>query len=142
MEKRPSITCSLYNTGRIKLYNVKVKFEGEGIEAKEVFVGNVDSGATGSIDGIVTAMQETAGNQKFKMIVSYEDDAGKASTVEKEFSLQITPEQAPMDITTMAEMPEEKGFPLVPAIIAVVVVAAVIVYCHSHAEEERKRRSL
>ncbi len=137
-----NITCSLYNTGRIKLYNVKVKFEGEGIEAKEVFVGNVDSGATGSIDGIVTAMQETAGNQKFKMIVSYEDDAGKASTVEKEFSLQITPEQAPMDVTTMAEMPEEKGFPLIPVIIAVVVVAAVIVIIIVMKKRKKKKESV
>ena len=137
-----NITCSLYNTGRIKLYNVKVKFEGEGIEAKEVFVGNVDSGATGSIDGIVTAMQETAGNQKFKMIVSYEDDAGKASTVEKEFSLQITPEQAPMDVTTMAEMPEEKGYPLIPVIIAVVVVAAVIVTIIVMKKRKKKKESV
>ena len=137
-----NITCSLYNTGRIKLYNVKAKFEGEGIEAKEVFVGNVDSGATGSIDGIVTAVQETAGNQKFKMVVSYEDDAGKASTVEKEFALQIMPEQAPMDVSAMAEMPEEKGFPLVPVIIGVAVVAAVIVIIVIMKKRKKKKESL
>ena len=41
-----NLTCSLYNTGRTKLYNVKVKFAGDGISAKDVFVGNVESGAT------------------------------------------------------------------------------------------------
>ena len=102
----------------------------------------MDSGATGSIDGIVTAVQETAGNQKFKMVVSYEDDAGKASTVEKEFALQIMPEQAPMDVSAMAEMPEEKGFPLVPVIIGVAVVAAVIVIIVIMKKRKKKKESL
>lgn len=122
-----NITCSLYNTGRIKLYNVKAKFQGDGIEGKDVFVGNVDSGATGSIDGIVTATKEMTADQKCKMVVSYEDESGKASTVEKEFSLQITPEQAPMDMTQMAEAPMDKGLPIVPIVIAVAVVAAVVI---------------
>lgn len=123
-----NITCSLYNTGRIKMYNVKVKFQGDGINAKEVFVGNVNSGATGSIDGLVTATAETRPEQKFKMIVSYEDDAGKVSTVDKEFMLQIMPEQAPMDMMggeAMA-MPQEKGFPVLPVAIGAGVLAAIM----------------
>mgnify|MGYP003276187692 CR=1 FL=1 len=122
-----NITCSLYNTGRIKLYNVKAKFQGDGIDGKDVFVGNVDSGATGSIDGIVTAVQEMAPDQKCKMIVSYEDESGKESTVEKEFALQITPEQAPMDMSQMVDMPVEKGFPVVPVVIGVIAAAAAII---------------
>lgn len=122
-----NITCSLYNTGRIKLYNVKVKFQGEGIDSKEVFLGNVDSGATGSIDGIVTATQESAGDQKFKMVVTYEDESGKVSTAEKEFTMQITPEQLPMDMSQMTDIPAEKGLPVIPIIIGLIVVAAVVV---------------
>lgn len=122
-----NITCSLYNTGRIKLYNVKVKFQGEGIDSKEVFLGNVDSGATGSIDGIVTATQESAGDQKFKMVVTYEDESGKVSTAEKEFTMQITPEQLPMDMSQMTDVPAEKGLPVIPIIIGLIVVAAVVV---------------
>ncbi len=121
-----NITCSLYNTGRIKLYNVKAKFQGEGIEAKEVFIGNVDSGATGAIDGIVTAKKENTDGQKFKMVVSYEDESGKESTMEKEFALDITPEQAPMDMSQMTDAPAEKSFPVVPVVIGVVIIAAII----------------
>ena len=33
-----NITCSLYNTGRIKLYNVKAKFQGDRIEGEEIFI--------------------------------------------------------------------------------------------------------
>ena len=64
-----NITCSLYNTGRIKLYNVKAKFEGEGLTGKEVFVGNIEPGATGSIDGIVTANQEMDETKKCKVVI-------------------------------------------------------------------------
>ena len=80
-----NITCSLYNTGRIKLYNVKAKFEGEGLTGKEVFVGNIEPGATGSIDGIVTANQEMDETKKCKVVISYEDEAGKSASMEKEF---------------------------------------------------------
>ena len=38
--------CSLYNLGRIKLYNVKATFEGKNIKKSEVVIGNVESGAT------------------------------------------------------------------------------------------------
>lgn len=137
-----NITCSLYNTGRIKLYNVKAKFQGEGIDAKEVFVGNVDSGATGAIDGIVTAIKESAPDQKFKMVITYEDDAGNVSTVEKEFALQITPEQAAMSAMPMDAVPEEKGLPIVPIIIGVVVIVGIIVTIIVIKKRKKKKESV
>lgn len=122
-----NITGSLYNTGRVKLYNVKAKFQGEGIDANDVFIGNVDSGATGTIDGIVTATKENSGDQKFKMIVTYEDESGRSSTTEKEFALGITPRQESMDASQMTDIPAEKEFPVIPLIIGLAAAAAVIV---------------
>lgn len=123
-----NITCSLYNTGRIKLYNVKAKFQGDGIEGDEIFIGNLESGATGTIDGIVTGTSETTENAKCKMVVSYEDEAGKVSTVEKEFSLGVTAQAEPADMSAMMPQEEEKGFPLLPILLIVLLlVIAVIV---------------
>ena len=48
-----NVMCSLYNLGRIKLYNAKARFEGNGIKKQEIFIGNVEAGATGSIDAMV-----------------------------------------------------------------------------------------
>ena len=48
-----NVMCSLYNLGRIKLYNVKATFEGKNIKKSEVFIGNIESGATGSIDAML-----------------------------------------------------------------------------------------
>lgn len=136
-----NITCSLYNTGRIKLYNVKVKFQGDGIKGNDVFVGNIDSGATGSIDGLVTATKMTDPDKKYKMVVTYEDDAGKSNKVEKEFKLEITPEQAPMDQSQMTDAPQDKrSFPILPAAIGAAVVAAAAVIIIIVIKRKRKKK--
>lgn len=122
-----NITCSLYNTGRIKLYNVKAKFQGDGIEGDEIFIGNLESGATGTIDGIVTGTSETTENTKCKMVVSYEDEAGKASTVEKEFSLGVTAQAEPADMSAMMTQEEEKGLPILPILLIVLLMAIAVV---------------
>jgi len=122
-----NLTCSLYNTGRTKLYNVKVKFSGDGISAKDVFVGNVESGATGTIDGMLLGESEMPAGTKCKMIVSYEDEAGKVSTKEETFELEVIP-AVTEDMGMMTDAPaEEKGFPLIPVLIGVAIVAAVVV---------------
>lgn len=122
-----NVMCSLYNLGRIKLYNLKAKFEGEGIKSKEIFVGNVEPGATASIDGMITGEKESAGDGKIKMVVTYEDESGVVSSAEKELVLPVT---APMedDMSMMpGEIPEEpeKGISML-LVIAIVILAVGI----------------
>lgn len=139
-----NLMCSLYNTGRVKLYNVKVKFLGDGISGKEVFVGNLDSGATGTIDGMLTGESEIMPGTKCKMVVTYEDESGNPSSAEEEFELQVT---AAMEtdmggMEMMGEMPEEaKGFPVIPAVIAAAVVL-VIVLAVVLTRRKKKKRAL
>ena len=122
-----NITCSIYNTGRTKLYNVKAKFEGTGISAQEVFVGNLESGATGSIDGMLVGESEMMADTKCKMIVSYEDEAGKVSTVEQEFQIEVLAAADEMDNMMMEEIPEQSGMPILPIVIVVIILVAVTV---------------
>lgn len=137
-----NLMCSLYNTGRVKLYNVKAKFMGDGISAKEVFVGNLDSGATGNIDGMLTGESEIMPGTKCKMIVTYEDESGNPSSREEEFELQVT---APMemdmgDMEMMGEMPEEaKGFPVIPAAVAAAVVLVIVLAVVLTRRRKKKR---
>ncbi len=123
-----NVMCNLYNMGRVKLYNVKAHFEGEGLKSKELFLGNVEPGATASIDGMVTGEQATTGDGKAKLIISYEDEAGNISNAEKELTLLVT--EPVMDETmendpSMMEPEEEKGFPVIPVVIAVIIVAVI-----------------
>lgn len=141
-----NVMCQLYNMGRIKLYNVKAKFEGKGIQTSEVFVGNVEPGATAGIDGMVTAESATDGPEKMKMTLSYEDESGKISSTEKEFELIIG---EPVDDVGMMDMPDESEqgkFPVVPIVIAVVMiigtVIGIVIYKkkkHKKSEEEEER---
>ena len=116
-----NITCSLYNTGRTKLYNVKVKFSGDGISAKDVFVGNVDSGASGMIDGMLTGESEMPAGTKCKMVVSYEDESGNVSTIEEEFEFEVTP-AVQEDFGAVVNVPEEKSFSMTPVVVVIVLV--------------------
>lgn len=119
-----NVMCSLYNLGRIKLYNVRVRFEGNCIEKEEVFLGNVDSGATGSIDAMLEGSKATPGPAKVTMTMSYEDESGNVSEVNKELKLEVVEAvEDDMEMVDMAE--EEKGFPVVPVVIIVVVIAAI-----------------
>ena len=122
-----NVSCSLYNLGRIKLYNVKATFEGVGIKKEEVFVGNVESGAAASIDAMLEGKKATKGPAKVTMTLSYEDEAGKVSTTTKDLQLEVTEMSA--DDAAMMEIPqEEQGkVPVVPIAIAVVIIVGIVV---------------
>lgn len=120
-----NVSCSLYNLGRIKLYNVKATFEGAGIKKEEVFVGNVESGATASIDAMLEGKKATKGPAKVTMTLSYEDEAGKVSTTTKDFQLEVTEMSA--DDAAMMDIPEEDQgkVPVVPIAVAVVIIVGI-----------------
>ena len=46
--------------------------------------------------------------------------------MEKEFSLEITPEAAPADMSAMMTVEEEKGFPILPVILILLVLAVIV----------------
>ena len=134
-----NVMCSLYNLGRTKLYNVKAIFEGNCIEKEEIFVGNVESGATASIDAMLKGAQATEGPELVTMTMTYENEEGEETTEQKELNLEVS-EAMEEGMGTELPMEEETsgGFPIVPVVIAIGVIgmaltAAVII-------KERKRR--
>ena len=121
-----NVMCSLYNLGRIKLYNAKARFEGNGIKKQEIFIGNVEAGATGSIDAMLEGKKISDGPAKVTMTLSYEDESGNISTTTKDLNLEVT-EKVDDDEAAASDMPEEtqKSFPVIPVVIAAVVIAVV-----------------
>lgn len=134
-----NVMCNLYNLGRIKLYNVKAVFEGDCIEREEVFVGNVESGATASIDAMLEGTKVSEGPGTIKMIVSYENEEGEVTLTEKEFQLEVAEqmEEDMSDVTTE----EVKSFSMKPVIIGIILiiilVAAVIIFL-----KKKKRKQM
>ena len=119
-----NITSSLYNLGRVKLYNVKAVFEGEGIKKEEIFLGNVEPGASTDIDAMLEGTEPTSGMKDMKMTLSYEDEAGQVATAEKTFQLEITEMEDTAAMTDFSNTEEEKGFPVIPVAVAAVILAA------------------
>ena len=85
-----NVMFSIYNTGKTTLYNVQVKFKADSIDEASSFVGNLQSGATGSVDVMLTGIAATMDDGTVTMEISYEDDAGKVTTEEKTITLFVT----------------------------------------------------
>lgn len=134
-----NVMCNLYNLGRIKLYNVKAVFEGNGIEREEVFVGNVESGATASIDAMLTGARSTQGPENITMTMSYENEDGEVITEEKQLMLEVT-EKMEDSMETDMEMPEEKkgGIPIIAivAVVLLVIIVAIVVFLKKHKKKK------
>lgn len=101
-----NITFSIYNLGKTKLYNVKVSADSEFVSSGDAFVGNLDSGATGSVDMYVNGLAPTTDDGTVKLNISYEDETGEATVIEKTVSLYVS-EPMMDDSTGMDDMPAD-----------------------------------
>lgn len=137
-----NITCSLYNLGRVKMYNVKVRFEGDAIEGQEQFIGNLDSGSTGTIDGIVTAVEESYEESNCKLVLTYEDDAGNVSTVEQEFTMTVNAVEEIMDMGMSDMTEEEPGSPVPGILLAAAAVIVIGIILAAVLIKNRKKKKL
>ena len=124
-----NVMCSLYNLGRIKLYNAKARFEGNGIKKQEIFIGNVEAGATGSIDAMLKGEKVTNGNSKITMALSYEDESGNISETTKDFELEVTEavDDSDMYMNTDGDVEAGSGgFPVVPVVVVIAIIAGAV----------------
>lgn len=127
-----NVMLSIYNTGKTTLYNVQVKFHADSIDEASAFVGNLQSGATGNVDVMLTGIAATMDDGSVNMEISYEDDAGNVTTTEKTITLFVSEEffddammgeMMPEDMMMEEEGGSKTGL-VVGIIITVVVVAA------------------
>ena len=129
-----NVMFSIYNTGKTTLYNVQVKFIGDSVDEASAFVGNLQSGATGNVDVMLTGIAPTMDDGTINMEISYEDEGGNVTTTQKPITLFVSEEM--FDDMGMGDgmmdgdmMIEEEGGQKKPgtiiAVIAVVIVAAV-----------------
>ncbi len=129
-----NVMFSIYNTGKTTLYNVQVKFIADSIDEASAFVGNLQSGATGNVDVMLTGIAPTMDDGTITMEISYENDAGDVTTTEKTITLYITEEfyddmmmEGDMmggDMMMEEETGSKKG--LIIGIIAAVVVVGIV----------------
>ncbi len=86
-----NVMFSVYNTGKTKLYNLKADFSADSITNANAFVGNLDSGATGNIDTMLTGINPTTDDGTVKVTVSYENDMGEIFSEDFNTTLYVNP---------------------------------------------------
>ena len=88
-----NVMFSINNTGKVMLYNVSAVFEADSIQKTEAYVGNIEPGKSGNVDTMITGTALTMDDGKVRLSITYEDENGKVSTVEKEIQLMVNDDQ-------------------------------------------------
>ncbi len=143
-----NIMFSIYNLGKTKLYNVKVTADSEFVSTGDAFVGNLDSGATGSVDMYVNGLAPTTDDGTVKLNISYEDETGEATVIEKEVSLFVTEsmmdddmnyDDMPIDDQTGTSGGVGKAIPVIVVFLLLAGGGAIIVSLKKKKLKEQKK---
>ncbi|MDE6743522.1 MAG: hypothetical protein K2J95_06565 [Lachnospiraceae bacterium] len=146
-----NIMFSVYNMGKTTLYNVQVAFEGDTISGGNTFIGKIEPGATGNVDAMVDGIAPTMDEGYITAVVSYEDEAGNVSTLEKEIMLYVYEESYDaFDDFYYDPMMEEGGdmdggglaIGWIIAIIAAVVIVIVVIIVIIVRKKKKKKADL
>ena len=89
-----NVMFSINNTGKVMLYNVNAVCEADSIQKNEAYVGNIEPGKSGNVDTMINGIAPTTDDGKVKLSITYEDENGKVSTVEKEIQLMVNEDQS------------------------------------------------
>lgn len=128
-----NVMFSVYNIGKTKLYNTNVKFVADSVSGGDTYLGNIEPGATSNVDAYLSGAAPTMDEGIVKIVITFEDEAGEATTIEKEMNLFVTepfiPDDMGMGDMMDPGMEEQGGFKLwyVLVPLAVIAVAAAVV---------------
>ena len=131
-----NVSFSLYNIGKTKLYNASVKFQADSVTGGDTYLGNIDPGATGSVDAYLSGAAATTDDGKVKILITFEDESGEKTTIEKEMELYVTEmmnyDDGMTDDGMMDDGSQSQGgfkiwYVLIPLVLVLAAVAAVIV---------------
>lgn len=131
------IVGSVNNMGAGMLYNVRARIESKSMEELDTFIGNIESGKSGSIDILTNAVATTASTGDMsKVIVTYEDKEGNETEIEGIFKVTV---ESPVyeNVEKIKDDSQSSNRGLIYGIAAAVIVIAVGVVC---ALRRRKRK--
>lgn len=99
------ISLEFYNTGKVTLYNMMVKLEGDfQTESGSLYIGNFVSGGSEYFEGNV--IPNEPGQLTGDVVFTYEDSTGQEQEIRKPFTLNV------MDAPPMPEFPGEEFPPM------------------------------
>ena len=105
-----SVNFSVNNTGKVTLYNTTAKLEASYIKPVDIYLGNIKAGESKTADLMVSVTGMSTEDEKIKITISYEDEEGKVSTMEKDMDLTVeeATEEIPNDGMPAMDEPVKK----------------------------------
>lgn len=128
-----NVMFSIYNTGRVSLYNVHVGFEGDTISAEDSYIGKIEAGGNGMVDVMVTGENATTDDGTVKIVMTYEDEDGNQTTYEQDMTLMVNDSgfsggDMPFEMDpSYEEEPQGPNIWLIIAIIVAIIIVIVVV---------------
>ena len=95
-----NIMFDINNTGKVILYNVTAIFEDDSIQRSENYIGNIKPGESGNVDAMIYGIAPTMDDGMITVTITYEDENGTVSSVDKEIQLMVS-EPMPMEDPVM-----------------------------------------
>ena len=122
-------------------------FIGDSVEGGSTFLGKLEPGATGNVDAMVNGIAPTMDDGTIIARISYEDEAGNVSYLDKEITLFVM--EAYYEDSDWTDYPiydepigQEKGGifwkPIIITIV-VVVIAAIIIWRVIASKRKKKK---
>ena len=144
-----NVMFSIYNIGKTQLYNTTVRFIGDSVSGGETYLGNVAPGATGNVDAYLSGAAATMDDGTIKIEITFEDEAGEATTVEKQMTLFVSePVYPEMDMGMMEDPAMEQGggfklwYVLVPLVLIAAIVAVLVVLRKKNKKKKAREEEL
>lgn len=121
-----SVNFSVNNTGKVTLYNTMVKLESSYIKPVDMYLGNIKAGESKVADMMVSVTGMSTEDEKIKITISYEDEEGKVSTMEKDMDLTIEEAAENIPDDNMSDMEESVKKPWYTNPLLWVIVVIII----------------
>lgn len=134
VENEANVMFSVYNIGKTKLFNTSVKFISDSVSGGDTYLGNIEPGATANVDAYLSGAAATMDDGIVKIEITFEDEAGEATTIEKEMTLFVNEMYFPNDMEIDGVYGEEMidspgGFKIWWAIVpGILIVIGIIVF--------------
>lgn len=143
-----NVMFSVYNIGKTKLYNTSIKFIADSVSGGDTYLGNIDPGATSNVDAYLSGAAATMDDGIVKIEITFEDEAGETTTIEKEMTLFVNEMYFPDDMMTDEiygedMMDQQGGFRIWwVAVPVILIIIAVVVFLVIRKKKKKKAQEL
>ncbi len=143
-----NVMFSVYNIGKTKLYNTSIKFIADSVSGGDTYLGNIDPGATSNVDAYLSGAAATMDDGIVKIEITFEDEAGETTTIEKEMTLFVNEMYFPDDMMTDEiygeDMIDQQGGFRIWWVAApvILIIIAVVVFLVIRKKKKKKAQEL